>query len=343
MAFLDLPFKHDLFVSVDHGQDYRLVEWTKHLVSEIQDEILDFESDMNDFNVLFGEHKSANQPLMLSFSNKPGSSGVVLVILSEKFLRSSWCGEEAHWFEEELRKNLAQGGRPIVLLCEPTDPAQWPGYLKQIKDTMVFYSDSERSVQTSGPKPLGFPLPLPDDRAYISAVSKLSTFVVDHLRKIKKKNAFLQERTITPVITRPAEKAKVYLHAKSAHESVWQDVRGALEDSGYDVLPQGLKPIGDNLRDIEMAREERLRILKEEANAACALVVDGTVEHDVQMLVSDRTALRVSGKNIPCALIDQIGSDHALARQLGIETVNAVNKNWPSSFQTWLQSTLSRG
>lgn len=343
MAFLDQPFKHDLFVSCDHGRDHRLIEWTNHLVSELQDEILDFESDMNDFSIMLGADQSANQPLMMSFANKPGASGVILVVLSKRFLSSPWCGEEAHWFEEELRKNVAQGGRSIVLLCEPTDPGQWPGVLKQIPDTMTFYSDDDRRFEHSEPKPFGFPLPLPDDRSYVAAVSKLSTFVVDHLRKIKAKTALLQHTQTSSVIMPAADRPKVYLHAKAAHEAQWHEAKSQLEDTGCDVLPYAPKPIGTDLLQKERAREERLLILKEEANIACALVVDSPIEHDVRLLVSDRTALRVFGKNIPCALIDRQGGDAALARQLGIEAVNAANANWTNSFQNWIKQTVQAG
>lgn len=343
MPFLDLPFKHDLFVSCHPGQDLRLIDWTTYLVEQIKNEVKSDATEMVAYSHLLGMDETGSQPLITSFADSPGSSGVILIVLTEQFLRSPWCVEEAHWFEEQLKQNQRHGGRSIVLVCEPALESRLPNSLSGLPKPVPFFSSKDNSGRSAEPKPLGFPHPVENDRAFWMEVSSLATLVINHLRKIKADTTLLsryREKAATP---QPMESLKIYLNAKASHIEAWETVKGQLEDAGCSVFPEKLNQVGNDLLQMEMAREERLRILKEEANAACALVVDPPTEQDIHMLVSDRTALRVSGKNIPCALIDQTGSENSLAQRLGIETVHTVQQDWTSSFQSWLKNTIHAG
>ncbi len=343
MPFLDLPFKHDVFVSCHPGQDLRLIDWTTYLVEQIKNEVKSDATEMVAYSHLLGMDETSEQPLVSSFENSPGSSGVILIILTEQFLNSPWCVEEAHWFEQQLKENQRQGGRSIVLVCDPSLEARMPRSFGGLPKPVSFFSSTDNSGRQSNPKPLGFPHPVENDRAFWMEVSSLATLVINHLRKIKADSSLLSRHREQSTISTPLESLKVYLNAKSSHIEAWETVKGQLEDAGCSVFPEKLSPIGNDLIQMEMAREERLRILKEEANAACALVVDPPTEHDIHLLVSDRTALRVSGKNIPCALIDQTGSENSLAQRLGIQTVHTVQQDWTNSFQSWLKNTIQTG
>lgn len=343
MAFLDLPYRHDLFVSCHPGTDLRQIDWTKFLFEQIRNEVKSDATEMVGFSHMLGWDEANIASLRASYSDNPSASGVILIILTEQFLRSPWCGEEAHWFEEQLRKNRENGGRSIVLVCGPSLNDELPKSLSEMSTPVMFYSKSDDAGRMASPKPLGYPHPTNNDTGFWREVSSLATLVINHLRKIKNNSKFLAAQESVSVITPASDAVKVYLHAKATHTEAWEKVKGQLEDSGCSVFPEQLKPIGSGLLEMERAREERLRILKEEANAACALVVDPPTEHDVHMLVSDRTALRVSGKNIPCALIDRTGSDDPFAQRLGIETVNAVQQDWTTSFQNWLKTNIHAG
>lgn len=343
MAFLDKPFDHDVFVSFDHGLDQKFSDWMHELVKEVESEILDYEREMINLSVLVGKRSDAQRPLTMYFNNKVKASGVILVMMSQKFLDSPWCGEEMEWFEKELRDNLQKGGQTVLLLCEPTDERHWPAYLKQIREKIEFYANQSDGFGSGGPKPLGFPRPKPDDRAFVKAVTNLSTVVVGHLQKIKESSRLKQESMTVLEVNRPVDKPKIYLHPRPSHLEAWNDAKGILQDSGCDVIPDVPDKVGNDLWEIERAREMRLRILNEEANAACIIRVDTPVEQDIQLLASDRTALRVLGKNMPCALIDRVGGSSVLAKQLGIETVEAVSRNWQTSFQNWLRQTVYSG
>nr|WP_070959929.1 hypothetical protein [Hyphomonas sp. Mor2] len=343
MAFLDLPYRHDLFVSCHPGKDLRQIDWTKFLFDELRNEVKSDATEMVGFSHLLGWDEANIASLRANFSDTPSASGVILIILTEQFLRSPWCGEEAHWFEEQLKKNRDNGGRSIVLVCDPALKEELPKSLSELSTPVLFYSNTDESGRISNPKPLGFPHPTNNDTSFWREMSSLATLVINHLRKIKQNSKYREEKAQSPIISAASESVKVYLHAKATHIEAWENVKGQLEDSGCAVFPERLKPIGTGLMEMERAREERLRILKEEANAACALVVDPPTEHDIHMLVSDRTALRVSGKNIPCALIDRTGSDDPFAQRLGIQTVNAVQQDWTTSFQDWLKTNIHAG
>lgn len=343
MAFLDKPFDHDVFVSFDHGFDEMFRDWTHELVKEVQSEILDEEDDMLNLSVLVGNRSDPKSSLTSFFNNKVKSSGVILVMMSEEFLESAWCGDDVEWFEKELRDNLNEGGQTVILLCEPTEEDKWPEHLRQIRDKIEFFATQSDSFGLGGSEPLGFPRPKPDDRNFVRAVTNLSTVLVGHLQKIKQSSELKQQSMIALEINRPIDKPKIYLHPRPSHPAAWDDAKGVLQDLGCVVLPDVPDIVGNDLLEIEKAREARLRLLNEEANAACVVRVDSAIEHDIRLLANDQTALRVFGKNIPSALIDRVGGSSPLAKQLGIETVEAVSTDWRAPFQNWLRQTVYSG
>ena len=72
---------------------------------------------------------SGNQPLTGYVRSKVARSGLLLVLMSDWYLNSSWCRDELEWFTNTIRQE--RPGRPIfVVRVRATDHNTWPPVFK---------------------------------------------------------------------------------------------------------------------------------------------------------------------------------------------------------------------
>ena len=73
-------------------------------------------------------HLRGNQPLTGQLREKVEGAGVLLVLMSEWYLKSAWCRDERDWFVQDVRRRGAD--RVFVVRACATDDRGWPAAFK---------------------------------------------------------------------------------------------------------------------------------------------------------------------------------------------------------------------
>ena len=110
MAYLAPHSTHDVFVSYSHGDprgvgDSPLRRWTVRLVRELEDEIRSVDPEFDDLDVWCDENVDPTAKLTVELRERVKSSGILMVVVSPRYLSSSWCKDELNWFREQLPRD----------------------------------------------------------------------------------------------------------------------------------------------------------------------------------------------------------------------------------------------
>ena len=332
MPFLDPPFKHDVFVSYAHGRGGRLLRWSQRLIDELKGDIRDLVTEFDDVDIFIDPDLDPTLPLTQQLRGEVQASGLLMIMMSERYLQSEWCQKELAWFESELKACQASGGLVVVVHVQFTDPNTWPDCLKdEDGHTLIGFRFHPRPDKSGDLVfPYGWPEPLPSDRDYTRELGRLATIVTRRLREIKKRPA-IRASAHRPARVTPANgQANIYLQAPASEIDVWRLTKQVMEASGYRVLPEALPEIDRDFKAIEEERRRRLQLLGCEAHALCLLgsrEANG-LDREIETIVSDRTSLQAFGKDIPCALLHRGGGETTLAEELGIEVIDHDADDW---------------
>jgi hypothetical protein len=353
MAYRSTPFEHDIFVSYAHGPAdrggiKRLKHWSERLKDELEFEIKDLKLEFDDLDVFIDKQLDPTQALTDLLRGHVASSGLLLVIMSERYLSSAWCTDERDWFEAEVKRRGISGGVVLVVRAQPTDHALWPACLKDERGNVVlgFQFHPHPKSKDDFVQPHGWPEPLPQDRAYYEELGKLASIVTQRLRQLKRAQELEATARQPRVQIRIEGEPHIYLQAPLATAAAWAEAKTLLESAHCRVLPEALPLVGADLAAMQAARRERLRILSKEAHALCLLrapQVNG-IDLEIDAIANDRTDLQaLFDKDLPCVIIDRGAGDIPRARELGIDTIKAADDNWLLPLQGWLKQALERG
>jgi hypothetical protein len=351
MAYLSTPFEHDIFVSYAHGVAdrrgvRRLKDWSERLNDELESEIKNLRLEFDDLDIFIDRDLDPTRPLTDLLRGHVSSSGLLLVIMSERYLASAWCTDEREWFEIEVKRRGVSGGVVLVVRAQPTDHEAWPACLKDERGHVVlgfpFHPDPKRADDFV--QPHGWPEPLPQDRVYYEALAKLATIVTQRLHQLKRGQELEAAARRPRVQFRIEGEPHIYLQAPIATAAAWADAKALLESAHCRVLPAALARVGPDLEAIQGAHRERLKILHEKAHALCLLRAPQSngIDLEIDAIANDRNTLKAFGKDLPCVIIDRGAGDIPRARELGIDTIKAPDDDWLIHLQSWLQGALDR-
>jgi len=221
---------YDVFISYSHGDPRGtgrapLANWTHRLIDELRQDI---ESTSTEFDHLaLWDDREADPALNLTPMLKDcvSKSALLLIVMSPRYLASSWCKNELEWFGEELRQRCEGEGHTLVVRALPTKEEMWPPPLKDTSGHSLLGFWFHPRPAKEGVKPFGWPDPRPSDREFFDALSRLSTIVMQRLRKLKERAALRTSvvRTYMP----PKGKLTVYLHGREA------DIATAWNSAGF--------------------------------------------------------------------------------------------------------------
>jgi TIR domain len=351
MAYLSNPFEHDMFVSYAHGRADRqgvkgLKHWSERLTDELEGEIVDLLPEFETLDIFMDRQLDPTQPLTALLRREVSGSGLLLVIMSEHYLKSAWCRDERDWFATEVGRRYTSGGLVLVVRVQPTNHADWPVCLKDERGYVVvgfqFHPNPRHDELVL---PHGWPEPLPQDRAYYEELGKLASIVTQRLRQLKKAQELEQQAQQPRVQIRIEGEPRIYLHAPISTAQAWAEAKVALGNAGCRVFPGELPVVGTDLVAINAARKERLKILSNQVHALCLLSVPQAngIEREIEAIASDRVALQAFDKDLPCAIIDRRGGGVPRAHELGIDIIEAQDENWLLPLQDWLKGALGHG
>jgi TIR domain len=341
--------RYDVFVSYSHGDPRGigrapLAGWTHRLIDELR---RDIETTSTEFDQLaLWDDREADPTLYLTPTIKDcvNNSALLLIVMSPRYLASSWCKDELEWFGQELRQRCTSDGHTLVVRALPTQEETWPLPLKDTNGQSLLGFWFHPRPAKEGVKPFGWPDPQPFDRQFFDALSQLSMIVMQRLRKLKERAAL--RTSVIRTYVRSKGKPTVYLHARQGDAAAWLKTRDELIDHGFDVLPYSvsegsIRP--KNLRCIQELRRERVATYRD-----CDVLLilrpqpGDWINNELKTIGFDelRELDACNHKHIPCAVLDFINDGTPQYEAFNIARF-AADASWPASFGKWLNGYSS--
>jgi TIR domain len=341
MAFLLPHFEYDVFVSYSHGvigreSDAPLRDWTLDLINRLETDIRAVDTEFDNLFVWRDEGIDPTIQLTDELRGKVKSSGILLIVMSPRYLASSWCKDELEWFRQQIQERERDQGRVFVVRALRTDENQWPEFLRDTRgNTLIgfMFHDNQNSM------PFGWRGSAANHEAYVRELWRLQTALTRRMRELRA-NA---ERRNNAAAVRPAGRSgqtRVYLHARPENAGAYDEVKRVLQEDG--IAP--LSAVADPGRDIaDWMRESRARIETAKRCDALALVrADGNEKFIGDLLeigVDERERIQTArGAPLPCAVLDRSGQTLPIdVSSYGIERFDVGRDDWRSRFQGWLK------
>jgi hypothetical protein len=179
MAYLAPHFDPDVFVSYSHGKSGSdgkspLRDWTRALLRErLEAHIHNLSADFDDLSLYMDDKIDPTAHLTAELRTKVSGSGVLIIVMSERYLKSSWCQDELEWFRKQIRDRAGDPGRVFVIRAQTTDTSQWPDFLcDEHGHPLIGFTFHDPNGD-----PLGWPNPREDDEEFWKALTGLRTRV----------------------------------------------------------------------------------------------------------------------------------------------------------------------
>ena len=123
-------FDPDVFVSYSHGHLIEgrapLRDRTLSLIRRLR-YLLSLETEFDDL-ISGWTLRSIRPPSDRRVEGKGGPCGVLMIVMSNRYLKSSWCKDELEWFKQQVQDRAGASGRVFVLRAQKTDTALWPDF-----------------------------------------------------------------------------------------------------------------------------------------------------------------------------------------------------------------------
>jgi hypothetical protein len=241
MAYLR-EYEHDIFVSYAHSE--ALNDWSKRLVDEARKLVATGLGlrQAKDVDLWMDYQISGNTPLTQQLRDKVEKSGMLLVLMSEWYLESSWCRDELGWFFNAVRQKRAD--RPVfVVRVRTTDHSQWPDVFKDERGHALIGYDFVRDAEDNNlGLPKGYPSPenAPDSKDFYVAVGKLAGEIAAQMKALSLSQA-ARPPIRTPVLRDAgADLERVFLAAAPAEDvdDLREELAGLLRANGCVVVPE---------------------------------------------------------------------------------------------------------
>jgi TIR domain len=343
MAYLAPHFDPDVFVSYSHGDSLGegkspLKEWTRALFREtLEREIQALHPEFRTLNVWMDDKIDPTALLTPELRSMVTASGVLMIVMSEHYLASSWCHDELEWFRKQIQDRAGDPGRVFVIRAQKTDPSKWPDFLRDERGNPLIgftFHDSENGM------PMGWPDLRWVDVEFRKAMAGLHTALTKRLRELRER---AEQRSGVAGARPPPGTATgsrpVYLHALPESEAARADIKIALSSDGIETVSE--EP-GDGPRLKDMKRDSDLRIEAAKRCEALAVVrADNSRRSVVDVLevgVDERERIAIArGRPIPCAVLDRTGERMPIdISAYGIDRFDVNKDTWRSEFRQWL-------
>jgi hypothetical protein len=245
MAYLR-NFSHDVFVSYGHGpgpfnghngQRRDILScWTRAFVDLLAAQLdinLGTKDEARRARIWMDPELEGNEPLSANLQAKVRDSGLLLVVMSQFYLKSPWCGQELSWFAERTGN---EPGRIFVARAYNTQESEWPAALRPGGNALPGYPFCTFTDTESLGEPLGWPEPTTDDRDFWKQLTRLADEIARQLRRLR----YLEdEATVQPLAALPGRVGRSvflgYMH--DSLQDVRDDLRQRLDKAGLQVLP----------------------------------------------------------------------------------------------------------
>jgi len=346
MSYLAPDFDPDIFVSYSHGDPREgrapLRDWTQALIRRLEDQLHSLETEFDDLRLWMDPQIDPTAYLTDDLRAKASACGVLMIVMSKRYLRSSWCNDELEWFRKQFEGRVGEGGRVFVIRAQKTDESLWPDFLRDARGhamTGFSFYDPENGF------PWGFQLREPGDD-YFKEVTRLQIWLTKRLRELRERSAKrAQAETCAAVgaaTPKPTGPRLIYLHARPDGESVRADVDRALKSDGILPVTATHGAAGGGLSDWQREANTRMEAAKRcEALALLRVDVGERFVGDLLDIgVNERGRIEGErGAPMPCAVLDKSGESLPInVAPFGIERFDVNRTGWHGEFRAWLDA-----
>jgi hypothetical protein len=344
MSHLAPHFDPDVFVSYSHGDpiagEAPLRDWTRALIHRLRVGLHALKTEFDGLDIWMDPDIDPTAFLTPELRAKAGACGVLMIVMSERYLKSSWCGDELKWFREQFEGRASEGGRVFVIRAQQTDERLWPDFLRDARGHALIgfpFYDPENG------DPWGFQLREPGDE-YFKELTRLRTWLTRRLRELRERAARHAEAEAVAAAhaapSTPTGPRLVYLHAPFGSDSERADVDSALKTDGIVPLTAPSRSAAGILSDWQRESNERINMARQcEALTLLRAGDPGRFAGDLLGIgVNERKEMSgARAAPLPCAVLDKTGEslpiDGAL---LGIDRFDLNHEDWRSQFRAWL-------
>jgi len=134
MCYVGGDYANDIFFSYAHGND-DLRRWSLSLSTRLRNSIetllqvrsggLAFWTDAD---------LEGNRQLTPNIRTNVQSSAVIIIVMSELYISSPWCQDEAAWFGEMMRERVHKDGPVFLVNALRVTDRQWPAFFADDRD-----------------------------------------------------------------------------------------------------------------------------------------------------------------------------------------------------------------
>ncbi len=342
MGFLRPYFEYDAFVSYSHGirsgdVDAPLKDWTLDLIRKLETDIRLVDTEFDDLHIWRDEQIDPTIQLTDELRAKVSHSGILMIMMSPRYLASTWCRDELEWFKQQVEDRTRDHGRVFVIRALQTDQTRWPDFLRDSRGHPLpgfqFHDSQDSSM------PYGWRGADTHRDRYVQELGRLQTALMRRLRELRI-NAERRAKLEAPAVAAtPTGPRRVYLHARPEQAAVCDEVKHVLLQDGIPAT----SPVVDPGRDIaDWARQSRARIEAAKRCDAMALLRSDADERFIDDLweigVDERERIQnARGAPLPCAVLDRSGQLLPVdVSGFGIERFDLANDDWRGKFHGWL-------
>lgn len=342
MAFLLPYYEYDVFVSYSHGAqaeggDTPLKSWTLDLVRRLETDVRSVDTEFDDLHIWRDEQIDPTIHISDELRGKVSRSGVLMIIMSPRYLASSWCKDELEWFRQQVQDRERDQGRVFIIRALRTDEKNWPEFLR---DTRGHALPGFQFHDRQDAMPYGWRGSETNREAYVQELWRLQTALTKRLRELRDnaERRSKMEAALVPT-TPPIGPRRVYLHARAGQASLCDELKRVLTQRG--IAP--LSTVSDPGRELaDWGRESRARMETAKHCDAMALVrADGDESFIGDLLeigIDERERIQAArGAPLPCAVLDHSGQTLPIdVSGCGIERFDLADDSWSGRFRGWL-------
>jgi hypothetical protein len=346
MGFLSPYFVHDVFVSYSHGDplgrnDSPLKRWTIKLVSELIAEIHAIDTEFDNLDVWIDEHLDPTAKLSEELRKRVSSAGILIIIMSRRYLSSSWCKDELDWFRAQVKERSRDPDRIFVVRAQPTDETNWPDFLRDERGNSPL---GFRFYDPQSQMPYGWHDVAENDKDFVRQLWTLQTALTKRLREFRSRQE--SRTTVSAAPVGSGGPPRVYLYARPEYASLRDEISSQFVAKGVTPLSPPTDA-GQDLSDFTVESKKRI-----EAAKRCHAIVlvrgdddDRFLDDILDIGIDERRRIEEArGTPLPCAILDRSGEGLPMdVAGYGIHRFDIGKGDWYGEFQAWLETVRSSG
>ena len=217
MSYLAPHFDPDVFVSYSHGDPSGgklRCGIGAALIEKLKAGLHALETEFDGLEIWMDPAIDPTALLTDELEGKANACGVLMIVMSERYLKSSWCHDELKWFREQIEGRAGEDGRVFVIRAQETDESLWPEFLRDERGHAMpgfpFFDPDTGD-------PWGFHLREPNDE-YFKELGRLRLWLTRRLRELRdraaKRRAGRADAAAQAAPPSLPVRRRIYLHAR---------------------------------------------------------------------------------------------------------------------------------